>query len=243
MVLFGCVLAWKTRNLGSALGEAKQLLFAMYNVGLVALIVLLMGSFLTVDQKSVYVIMTVGIFWSTVFSSCAFVLPRLLQIQRNGMRRRTSSQSRASSYYYNNKPTGSISSSFQTSKRILGPADASSASIVATGGSMFVEPRSKMVSSSSLHSSDYNVELKTSPSEPWTLSNEVSRDTIDCHSSFSALCDSDQDDDDGGSDSDDGEEKETTQSRRTSFTRVPSGKSVDSVQLQDEDIEASIVFE
>ena len=243
MVLSGCVLAWKTRNLGSALGEAKQLLFAMYNVALVALIVLLMGTLLTIDQKSVYVIMTVGIFWSTVFSSCAFVLPRLLQIQRNGMRRRNSSHGRSSSYYHKNNTTGNLSSSFQT--RRSAPVDtASSASFVAGGGSMYVEPRSKIVSSSSLHSSDYNVELKASQSEPWTLSNEVSRDTIDGHSSFSGsigeLCESDQDVDPHGSDSD---EKETTESQRTSFTKVPSGKSIDSFPVQNGDIEASIVFE
>merc|ERR1712224_238908 len=57
LVLFGCTLAFKTRNLSSSLGEAKQLGFAMYNVGLVAVIVMLMGSFLDVDQKTVYVIM------------------------------------------------------------------------------------------------------------------------------------------------------------------------------------------
>lgn len=87
LVLVGCILAFKTRSLCSSLGEAKQLGFAMYNVGLVAIIVMLMGSFLDVDQKTVYVIMTAGTFWATVFSSCAFVLPRLLQVQKRNMRR------------------------------------------------------------------------------------------------------------------------------------------------------------
>lgn len=100
MVLVGCILAFKTRNLGSTLGEAKQLLFAMYNVGLVGVIVLLMGWLLRGDHKSICVIITVGIFWSTVFSSCAFVLPRILQIQRNAeASRRISHMSTASSYF------------------------------------------------------------------------------------------------------------------------------------------------
>ncbi len=241
MVLFGCALAWKTRNLGSTLGEAKQLLFAMYNVALVALIVLLMGTLLAVDQKSVYVIMTVGIFWSTVFSSCAFVLPRLLQIQRNSMRRRNSSGSRGSSYFQSiNKGTGSISSSFQTTNRISAQ--------VAVGGSMYVEPRSKVISNSSAHTSDYNVDLSDpkTQSEPWTISNDGqnsfcsigSMDDVHEHE----LCESDKDDDHVGSHSDDGEE-EKQKSRRTSITRVPSGKSIDSFELKDADIEASIEFE
>ena len=84
LILIGCVLAFKSRNLGSTLGEAKQLLFALYNVALVALIVILLGNFLfSVDQKSLYVVMAVGVFWATVFGSCAFTIPRLLQVREN----------------------------------------------------------------------------------------------------------------------------------------------------------------
>ena len=120
---------------------------------------------------------------------------------------------------------------------------------------MYVEPRSKVVSSSSLHSNDYNVDLsgQTTHSDPWTLSNAASKDPIDGHNSFCSigsmddvpeneLCESDKDDDHGGSDSD-GEGKEKPESRRTSVTRIPSGKSIDTLELGDGDIEASIVFE
>lgn len=104
-IFVGCVLAFLTRNLGEALGEAKQLLFAMYNIALVALIVLLLGAFLSIDQKSVYVIMTVGVFWATVFSSCAFVLPRLMQVQ-NDSRRRVSQGSRSFARYTSHPDSG-----------------------------------------------------------------------------------------------------------------------------------------
>lgn len=104
LVLAGCILAFMTRNLGSTLGEAKQLLFAMYNVALVALIVILMGFFLTIDQQAVYVIMTVGVFWATVFSSCAFVLPRLLQVQK----RKRNTSSKGSSFGHGSMYGGSI---------------------------------------------------------------------------------------------------------------------------------------
>eukprot|EP00531_Pseudo-nitzschia_arenysensis_P000557 CAMPEP_0116141262 /NCGR_PEP_ID=MMETSP0329-20121206/14287_1 /TAXON_ID=697910 /ORGANISM="Pseudo-nitzschia arenysensis, Strain B593" /LENGTH=1057 /DNA_ID=CAMNT_0003636431 /DNA_START=252 /DNA_END=3425 /DNA_ORIENTATION=- len=268
LVLTGCVLAWKTRNLGSTLGEAKQLLFAMYNVGLVALIVLLMGSFLRIDQKSVYVVMTVGIFWSTVFSSCAFVLPRLLQIQRNTVRRRPCSVNRPSSYY---NSTNGISTSFRGSlstsfnRGINRPGSNSFTAPqeqppMFLGGSMYAEPRSKVPSS--VNSSDYNVELacQTSHSEPWNVPRKPSLD-IDKQSSFYSSSgsidmgdmpgDSDREDE---HDDDDSQASDRQEHRNTSFTKIsisPSesellqelGKSIESCVIKEEDIEASIVFE
>ena len=120
LVLIGCLLAFMTRNLGSALGESKQLLFAMHNVALVALIVMLMECCLSIDQKSTYVIMAVGVFWATVFSSCAFVVPRLLQAHRNTLNGRGSlsrggssrSLNRGSSYHGSSSKFGSQSGSF-----------------------------------------------------------------------------------------------------------------------------------
>lgn len=266
LVLTGCVLAWKTRNLGSTLGEAKQLLFAMYNVGLVALIVLLMGSFLRIDQKSVYVIMTVGIFWSTVFSSCAFVLPRLLQIQRNTVRRRPCSVNRPSSYYNSTNGVstsfrGSLSTSFN--RGITRPGSNSFTAPIEQpptflGGSMYVEPRSKVPSS--VNSSDYNVELtgQTTHSEPWNVSRKQSVD-LDKQSSFYSSgsfemdgpCDSDREEEHSD---DDSEASGRQEHRNTSFTKMtisPSesdilqelGRSIESCTIREEDIEASIVFE
>ncbi len=268
LVLTGCVLAWKTRNLGSTLGEAKQLLFAMYNVGLVALIVLLMGSFLRVDQKSVYVIMTVGIFWSTVFSSCAFVLPRLLQIQRNTVRRRPCSVNRPSSYYnstdngFSTSFRGSLSTSFNRginrpgSNSFTAPKEQPP---VYLGGSMYAEPRTSKVPSS-VNSCDYNVELAghTAHSEPWNLPRKPSID-LDKQSSFYSSGSFDMDepgdsDREDEHDDDDSEASGRNEHHSTSVTKMsisPSesdilqelGRSIESCTIQEEDIEACIVFE
>ena len=264
LVLVGCVLAWKTRNLGSTLREAKQLLFAMYNIGLVALIVLLMSYFLRIDQKSVYVIKTVGIFWSTVFSSCAFVLPRLLQIKRNSVRRRPCSSVNGPSSHHQDTNTnrGSLSTSFNrgslSTSFNLGIArpGSDSSSIPKEqskflGGSMVAEPRTSKVSSSVKSFNDYNVELarQTTHSEPLNVKNQSSLDSLDKQSFYSSGSfdvDTPGDDDSEASDK---QEHRNTSVTKLSVTMSESsinqelGRSIDSCAIKEEDIEASIVFE
>lgn len=213
MVLVGCILAFKTRNLSSALGEAKQLLFAMYNVGLVAAIVMLMGSFLDVDQKSVYVIEVVGIFWATVFSSCAFVLPRLLQVQKRASTR--NSVRNVSSIYQNGYQP---STSFYSSPMVMPAGFSSESGIDLHGGSLRNEPRSKVPNSSI---SSYSIAFDSSEGEPEKSSNfkkstqESSPNNIyDEHESFES--DFEQDLQDSGEDY--GGEKQ--HHRNTSFTKL-----------------------
>jgi len=83
LLLIGCYLAWKTRNLNKDFGEARQMVAAMYNIGFVALMILLVSIFMSVEEIGKYVLQTIGILWGTVFSSAAFVVPRLLQSRRD----------------------------------------------------------------------------------------------------------------------------------------------------------------
>ena len=107
LFIAGCILAFMTRNIGSVFGEAKQLLFVMYNFALLSLIVLLMEIYLDIDRKSLYVIKAIGVFWATVSGTCAFVLPRLLQVKRQAQMRRNSNSS--SSNYHTSMPSYGIS--------------------------------------------------------------------------------------------------------------------------------------
>ena len=84
MVLIGCILAYMTRNMDSKFGEAKQLIFAMYNIALVGVIIVLVVSLAGLDSSARRVLQAVGVFWGTVVSSAAFVLPRMVQIRRDG---------------------------------------------------------------------------------------------------------------------------------------------------------------
>ena len=81
VVLVGCILAYMTRNLDSKFGEAKQLIFAMYNIALVGVIILLVINLTQMSSDGSSVLQAVGVFWGTVISSAAFVLPRMIQIR------------------------------------------------------------------------------------------------------------------------------------------------------------------
>jgi hypothetical protein len=79
LVLVGCVLAFKTRNLKEEFGESKQLIFAMYNIAFIGLIDVAIST-VHVGQSTKNMFYAFGIFWGTVFSSLAFVLPRLMDV-------------------------------------------------------------------------------------------------------------------------------------------------------------------
>jgi hypothetical protein len=81
-VLVGCYLAYKTRNLGDDFGEATQLMFAMYNIAFVGVIIVLVVNVADMDRNGRSVLQAVGVWWGTVFSTAAFVLPRLAQVRQ-----------------------------------------------------------------------------------------------------------------------------------------------------------------
>ena len=96
LLLIGCVLAFKTRNMSDQFGgESKQLIVAMYNIALVASVVLIVANVVEAYNGTIRVFVTVAICWCTVFSSGVFVLPRLLRVraqQGNSNRRVTLSR-------------------------------------------------------------------------------------------------------------------------------------------------------
>jgi len=255
LVLIGCILAFKTRNLGSAFGEAKQLLFAMYNVGLVGVIVMLMGYCLHIDQRSIYVIKTLGVFWATVFSSCAFVLPRLLQVQKNQMRRASTRNS------FVGQRSGSFqqgSGSFTGSGYLTG----NNSKGFSVGGSLLNEPKTSDINGSSLHSGEFNVDL-TNRSSHIERACKIMPKANGLYTN-TGPSDSDIDDDLHDCDCEESfpEGIEKQEHRTTSFTQlsisasesevlqelsledvvVKSAKSADSVKLSTDDIEANLVF-
>ena len=82
LVLIGCVLAYITRNLDSQFGdEAKQLMFSMYNIAFIGIITIVIVYTMDIDTSGQIVLQSIGVFWGTVFSSAAFVLPRLMRVQ------------------------------------------------------------------------------------------------------------------------------------------------------------------
>ena len=79
LVCAGCVLAFRTRNMEAKYAESKGLLIAMYNVAFIGIvIVLLVFFFKGVGENGKTLLKAIGIFWGSVFSVAAIVVPRLM---------------------------------------------------------------------------------------------------------------------------------------------------------------------
>lgn len=83
LVLVGCYLAFVSRNVDRQFGESKQLIFGMYNIALVGIVFLLLLSVADIDPSGSRLLQGVGVLWGTVFSSAAFVIPRLLTVRKD----------------------------------------------------------------------------------------------------------------------------------------------------------------
>ena len=79
LVVMGCVMSYLSRNLDSRFGEAKQMLFGMYNIAFTGICFILLVAFVDVTPVAVYMFQAIGAFWGTVLTCAAFVIPRLIQ--------------------------------------------------------------------------------------------------------------------------------------------------------------------
>ena len=77
LVVIGCILAYLTRNLSSGIGQAKELMFSMYNIAFVGFVTTVIAVVVDVDATGQATLLAMGIFCGTVFSSAAFVLPSI----------------------------------------------------------------------------------------------------------------------------------------------------------------------
>lgn len=81
LLLAGCVLAFQTRNVDRRFRESKQLIASMYTISAISVGFVLtttLGRFHSNEQK---ILVVVGTFWATIFSTTAFLLPRWLQVR------------------------------------------------------------------------------------------------------------------------------------------------------------------
>lgn len=78
LLVVGCALAFKTRNLQSEFNESKQIILSMYDTAVIATLLLFVGSFALTYQGEQRLLISLGIFWTTCFASFVFVLPRTM---------------------------------------------------------------------------------------------------------------------------------------------------------------------
>lgn len=79
LLVMGCSLAYVTRNIDPRFGDAKALLFAMYNIAFTTLMLAIIIGFVDISGSSEAVLQAIGVFWATVFSAAGFVVPRLME--------------------------------------------------------------------------------------------------------------------------------------------------------------------
>jgi hypothetical protein len=90
IVATGCVLSYLSRNLDHRFGESKQLLFAMYNIALTGICLVLLISFVDSSPEAFYMFRALGVFWGTTFTSAAFVIPRVMDVVEEPQRQKSS---------------------------------------------------------------------------------------------------------------------------------------------------------
>lgn len=70
LILVGCFLSYKTRNMDDEFGEAKQLLVAMYNIALVATLVLIVANAAEVYDGTLRIFVAVGTWPAAAMPFC-----------------------------------------------------------------------------------------------------------------------------------------------------------------------------
>lgn len=85
-MLVGCVLAYLTRNLDSRYGEARQLVFAMYNIAFTGIVIATILQLIDTDQSGSQILRAIGTLWGTVLGASAFAVPRLFTVARENSR-------------------------------------------------------------------------------------------------------------------------------------------------------------
>lgn len=81
LIVVGSLLAFKTRHMKKDFGESKQLIFVMYQIALVGIVIIVVGSLAEVTYELLRIIVTCMVCWCTSISSAVFVLPRLLRMR------------------------------------------------------------------------------------------------------------------------------------------------------------------
>ena len=77
LLSIGCLLAYLTRNIDPQFGDARALLFAMYNIFFTFIMVAIIFAVVDISESGRHMLQMIGVFWATVFSSAGFALPRL----------------------------------------------------------------------------------------------------------------------------------------------------------------------
>ncbi len=84
LILWGCSLAWKTRNVHGAFAESKSIMLVMYNIAFLSLIVLMLYYFLNVSASAKVVIQSIVVLCVTILSCILLFGTRIFKLYTEG---------------------------------------------------------------------------------------------------------------------------------------------------------------
>merc|ERR1712195_116547 len=84
LIVWGCVLAWKTRNVHGAFAESKQIMMVMYQIGFMSTIMLLLYYFLNTSAASKVLIQSVVVLCVSLLSAILLFGTRIFQLYTTG---------------------------------------------------------------------------------------------------------------------------------------------------------------
>lgn len=85
LILYGCYLAYLTRNVDSRFSESKHIFLAIYNVAFVGGLTLLVSQYLGVETLTAVLLQALGTVWCSSTSLVALFVPKLLNLSAAAM--------------------------------------------------------------------------------------------------------------------------------------------------------------
>lgn len=80
ILIIGCILAWLARNVPANFNEAKQILFAIYNVAIIAVIVVVLGSVFRTSAEAISLTVSIGLLFSSLVTLAILFVPKIRHV-------------------------------------------------------------------------------------------------------------------------------------------------------------------